>query len=65
MGQDRQRFYWSEERVNEELDAIIVDQFESFVEAYEERTLTSLRTAAYVVALQRVMNVGEQRGTWP
>jgi glutamate dehydrogenase (NAD(P)+) len=62
--QNRQRFYWSEERVNEELDSIIVDQFENLVEAYEERTLPSLRTAAYVVALQRVMNAGEQRGTW-
>jgi len=63
--QNRQRFYWSEERVNEELDSIIVDQFENLVEAYEEQALPSLRTAAYVVALQRVMNAGQQSGTWP
>ncbi|MDQ2074185.1 Glu/Leu/Phe/Val dehydrogenase [Haloarcula sp. H-GB4] len=63
--QNRQRFYWSGERVNEELDSIIVEQFGNLVDAYEERNLSSLRTAAYVVALQRVMNAGEQSGTWP
>jgi len=63
--QNRQRFYWSEERVNEELDSTIVSQFQNLVDAYEERKLPSLRTAAYVVALQRVMNAGEQSGTWP
>jgi glutamate dehydrogenase (NAD(P)+) len=63
--QNRQRFYWSEERVNEELDSIIVEQFGNLVDAYEERNLPSLRTAAYVVALQRVMSAGEQSGTWP
>jgi len=63
--QNRQRFYWSEERVNEELDSMIVDQFWNLVDAYEDRKLPSLRTAAYVVALQRVLDASEQRGTWP
>jgi len=63
--QNRQRFYWSEERVNEELDSMIVDQFWNLIDAYEDRKLPSLRTAAYVVALQRVLDASEQRGTWP
>ncbi|MBV0900442.1 Glu/Leu/Phe/Val family dehydrogenase [Haloarcula salina] len=63
--QNRQRFYWSEERVNEELDATIVEQFWNLVDAYEERALPSFRTAAYVVALERVIDAGEQAGTWP
>ncbi|WP_324761200.1 Glu/Leu/Phe/Val family dehydrogenase [Haloarcula sp. GH36] len=63
--QNRQRFYWSKERVNEELDAMIVEQFQNLVDAYEAQDLPSFRTAAYVVALQRVMNASEQNGTWP
>jgi glutamate dehydrogenase (NAD(P)+) len=63
--QNRQRFYWPEERVNEELDDIMVEQFWNLVDAYEERELPSLRVAAYVVSLQRVLDAGEQAGTWP
>jgi glutamate dehydrogenase (NAD(P)+) len=63
--QNRQRFYWSEERVNEELDETIVTQFWNLIDAYEDRDLPSLRIAAYVVALQRVLDAGEQAGTWP
>ncbi|WP_246989433.1 Glu/Leu/Phe/Val family dehydrogenase [Halorientalis marina] len=63
--QNRQRFYWTEERVNEQLDTTIVDQFWNLVDAYESRELPSLRTAAYVVAIQRVISAGEQAGTWP
>jgi glutamate dehydrogenase (NAD(P)+) len=57
--QNRQRFYWSKDRVNEELDEKIVEQFWNLVDAYENRDLPSLRTAAYVVALQRVIDAGE------
>ncbi|MFC6975536.1 Glu/Leu/Phe/Val dehydrogenase [Halomicroarcula sp. GCM10025709] len=63
--QNRQRFYWDEERVNEELEAIIVDQFETLVEAYEEHNLPSMRVAAYVVAIQRVVEAAEQSDIWP
>jgi len=63
--QNRQRFYWSKERVNEELDSIIAEQFWNLVDAYEDRKLPSLRTAAYVVALQRVISARENCGTWP
>ncbi|WP_277543169.1 Glu/Leu/Phe/Val family dehydrogenase [Haloarcula laminariae] len=63
--QNRQRFYWPEERVNTELDTKIVDQFQNLVHTYESRSLPSLRTAAYVLALERVLDAGESTGTWP
>ncbi|QLH77850.1 Glu/Leu/Phe/Val dehydrogenase [Halosimplex rubrum] len=63
--QNRQRFYWSEQRVNEELEDIVVEQFDTLVDAYEERDLPSMRVAAYVVAIQRVLDAAEQAGTWP
>ncbi|WP_248515581.1 Glu/Leu/Phe/Val family dehydrogenase [Salinarchaeum laminariae] len=63
--QNRQRFYWSEEKVNDELETIIVDAFDDLIAAYEEKDLANLRTAAYVVAIQRVMDSYDQAGTWP
>ncbi|MGM0590262.1 MAG: Glu/Leu/Phe/Val family dehydrogenase [Halobacteriota archaeon] len=63
--QNRQRFYWSEERVNDELEQIIVDAFDSLVDAYESNDLPNFRTAAYVVAIDRVLKAYQQGGNWP
>jgi len=63
--QNRQRFYWTEERVNDELESIIVEQFWNLVDAYEEHDLPSLRVAAYTVAIQRVLQSADQSGVWP
>jgi len=63
--QNRQRFYWSEERVNDELETVIVDAFDALTTAYEERDLPTYRIAAYVIAMQRILKATEQGGTWP
>ncbi|UPM42284.1 Glu/Leu/Phe/Val family dehydrogenase [Halocatena salina] len=63
--QNRQRFYWTEQRVNDELERIITESFDSIVSAYEEKDLPTFRVAAYVVALERVARAFEQAGSWP
>ncbi|KAB1188500.1 MULTISPECIES: Glu/Leu/Phe/Val dehydrogenase [Haloferax] len=63
--QNRQRFYWTEERVNDELERVIVNAFDDLVDAYETHDLPNFRTAAYVVAIQRVVNAYESSGNWP
>ena len=63
--QNRQRFYWTEERVVEELERHIVEGFEGLVDAYEEKELPSFRTAAYVVAIERVADAYAEGGSWP
>ncbi|GAB3031269.1 Glu/Leu/Phe/Val family dehydrogenase [Natronobiforma cellulositropha] len=63
--QNRQRFYWDEETVNERLEEIIVDSFDALTEAYEEHDLDTFREAAYVVSIQRVVDAFEQAGTFP
>jgi glutamate dehydrogenase (NAD(P)+) len=63
--QNRQRFSWTEERVNAELEDIIVEQFGTLIEAFETQDLPTLRNAAYVVALQRVIDAAEESGVWP
>ncbi|MFC6992024.1 Glu/Leu/Phe/Val dehydrogenase [Haladaptatus sp. GCM10025707] len=63
--QNRQRFYWAEERVNDELETVIVKAFDDLVSAYEKHDLPNFRTAAYVVAIRRVVKAFEEGGTFP
>lgn len=63
--QNRQRFYWTEQRVNDELERVITDAFDGLVSAYEEKDLPTLRVAAYVVAIDRIARAFEQGGSWP
>ncbi|PSQ08486.1 glutamate dehydrogenase [Halobacteriales archaeon QS_5_70_15] len=63
--QNRQRFYWPESRVNDELERHIVDAFDGLTSAYEDDELPNFRTAAYVVALERVYRAYSEGGTWP
>jgi glutamate dehydrogenase/leucine dehydrogenase len=63
--QNRQRFYWTEKRVNTELERVITDAFEELVAAHEENDTPNLRTAMYVVAIRRVLQAAREGGTWP
>lgn len=51
--QNRQHFSWSIDRVRQELDRVMSDAFEQVWDVAKERKL-SLRTASYVLAIQRV-----------
>jgi glutamate dehydrogenase (NAD(P)+) len=63
--QNRQRFSWTESRVNEELESIVVSQFDTLVETYEATEAPTLRIAAYVNALERVRDAADEAGVWP
>jgi glutamate dehydrogenase (NAD(P)+) len=63
--QNRQRFYWPEEKVNAELERIITDAFEELVAAYEDNEVPNYRTAMYVVAIRRVLQATAEGGIWP
>jgi len=63
--QNRQRFQWTEQRVNEELEDVITDAFDAMTAAHEDAGTPNLRTAAYVVAVQRVVDAYEGSGSWP
>ena len=63
--QNRQRFYWTESRVNDELERVITEAFDGIIDAYENRDVRDLRTAAYVVAIGRIVDAYEQAGSWP
>ena len=58
--QNRQRFGWTEE-----LERVITDAFDGLTEAYETYDVPNFRTAAYIVALKRVIAAHAESGTWP
>ncbi|WP_049907028.1 Glu/Leu/Phe/Val family dehydrogenase [Halovivax asiaticus] len=60
--QNRQRVSWSESRVNEALETHVVDAFDELTATMAEYDLDDPRTAAYIVALERVATAAEQRG---
>jgi glutamate dehydrogenase (NAD(P)+) len=63
--QNRQRFSWTEARVNDELERVVTEAFDRLVDAYESYDVPNLRTAAYVVALERVIDAFDDAGNWP
>lgn len=62
--QGLQEFFWDEQDVNEKLERIIVGAFNQVWQMATERRLT-LRTAAYLLAVQRVADANQTRGVYP
>jgi len=61
--QDRQGFFWNEDLVNERLREIMVNSFAAVV-AYADKHKVNNRTAAYMLALDRVATVIRLRGLY-
>jgi glutamate dehydrogenase (NAD(P)+) len=63
--QNRQGFYWTEQKVNEELERIIVSAFEDLIEGFRSHDVSTYRIAMYTVALQRLATAVDEGGIWP
>jgi len=61
--QDRQGFFWNEQLVNTRLEEIMVESFASVVE-YAKTHKVNNRTAAYMLALDRVCHAIKLRGIY-
>ncbi|WP_031495346.1 Glu/Leu/Phe/Val family dehydrogenase [Bryobacter aggregatus] len=61
--QDRQGFFWNEELVNTRLEEIMTASFRDVV-SYAEKHEVDNRTAAYMLALDRVAFTIQQRGLY-
>ena len=59
--QNRQHYRWSLDRVRQELDHTLSEAFESVWQSAHEQQ-TSLRTAAYMIGINRVRRAGELAG---
>ena len=62
--QDFSSYYWSEDEVNRRLEEIMVDAFARVWDIAADRKLP-LRTAAYIVACERVLDARRIRGLYP
>jgi glutamate dehydrogenase (NAD(P)+) len=61
--QDRHGYFWEEEEVNKRLEAKMVEAFEDVLQT-SLKYKTDLRTAAYIVAINRVATVTRMRGMY-
>ena len=62
--QDLNRDFWDETEVNEKLKEIMVKAFEDCL-AMSLRENVNMRTAAYLLAVQRVADATAMRGLYP
>jgi glutamate dehydrogenase (NAD(P)+) len=61
--QDRQGYFWNEQLVNERLEEIMINSFNDVV-AYADKHAVDNRTAAYMLALDRVAFAIKLRGIY-
>ena len=61
--QDRHGYFWEEEEVNRRLEAKMVEAFHDVLDT-SVRYKTDMRTAAYIVAINRVATVTRMRGMY-
>ena len=62
--QDFASYFWTEDEINQRLEKIVLDAFEQIWRTSERRGV-SLRTAAFVVACERILTAHEERGLYP
>ncbi|MCC7032363.1 MAG: Glu/Leu/Phe/Val dehydrogenase [Acidobacteria bacterium] len=61
--QNRHGYYWTEREVNERLEAKMVQAFDAVLQT-AQRYNVDMRTAAYIVAINRVATVTRMRGMY-
>lgn len=57
-------FHWDLKRVQEELERVMVQSFNAVLDI-QRKTKENMRTAAYMLAVQRVAEAGNKRGLFP
>lgn len=62
--QDFSSFFWSEHEINSRLDTLMVEAFRK-IWSCADFNKVSLRTAAYIVACERILAAREARGLYP
>ena len=62
--QDFSSYFWTEDEINVRLDKILIDALRKIWEVSVREKIT-LRTAAFVVACQRILAARELRGLYP
>ena len=62
--QDLANFFWTKKEVDEKLEGVMVRAFDAVWKMHEDRHV-DMRQAAYMVAINRVVEAYKWRGIWP
>ena len=62
--QDFSSFFWTEDEINNRLDRLMADAFQSICDV-AARFKVTLRTAAFIVACERILQARQLRGLYP
>jgi glutamate dehydrogenase (NAD(P)+) len=62
--QDFSSYFWNEGEINQRLDTIILEALDAICQVAEARKVT-LRTAAFIIACERVLTARKVRGLYP
>ncbi|MDK8755094.1 Glu/Leu/Phe/Val family dehydrogenase [Acinetobacter radioresistens] len=62
--QDMASYFWSEEEINERLDKLMIQAIADVWNTAENKAC-SLRTAAYILACERILKARKERGIFP
>jgi len=62
--EDFSSFFWSEDEINLRLDKIVVDALKHIWQTAGRHNVT-LRTAAFIVACERILMARQERGLYP
>lgn len=63
--QDLQSFFWTEEDVNQKLKEVMERSFDKVLEIFIREKDINMRTAAYMLAIERVAKAIKLRGLYP
>lgn len=63
--QNLQGFYWKEEDVNSKLKEVMESSFKNVLENFKKEKDIDMRTAAYMLAVERVAKAAKLRGVYP
>ncbi|MDV8156608.1 Glu/Leu/Phe/Val dehydrogenase [Acinetobacter bereziniae] len=62
--QDMASYFWSEDEINERLDKLMIQAMSDIWQSSQENQCT-LRTAAYILACDRILRARKERGIFP
>lgn len=62
--QDMASYFWTEDEINQRLDKLMIQAVED-VWACAQKNSCSLRTAAYILACERILKARQERGIFP
>jgi len=63
--QNTQEYAWTKEEVNADLERRLESAFDELIETYTEYGVPDMRTAAYVIAIERIAEANAHRGLFP